>query len=390
MPAIGKDNDCEWISSGEEIFSEMLRAIDTAQISVRLEIYIFAGDEVGTQFRDALVRAQQRGVRVSALIDAFGSQSLATNYWEPLKAAGGEARWFNPMLLRRFGFRDHRKMLVCDEAVAFIGGFNISAKYAGDGVTRGWRDLGMRISGPLAQPLAAAFDEMFERADVEHKAFTLLRRTSIKRSFPVKEVDLLLTGPGRGPNPFTKVLDRDLAGAQKVQIICAYFLPTWRIRRKLARVARRGGRVQLVLPGKSDVYLSQLAGRSLYRRLLRAGVEIYEYQPQILHAKLVVVDNVVYAGSSNLDPRSLKINYELMLRFQDRELAEGAREYFAETLAHSERIELAAWRKSRTWWRRFKQRWAYFILARVDPYVASWQYKQTGEVADYRPGKSIP
>ena len=127
------------------------------------------------------------------------------------------------------------------------------------------------------------------------------------------------------------------------------------------------------------MYLSQLAGRSLYRRLLRAGVEIYEYQPQILHAKLILIDDVVNAGSSNLDPRSLHINYELMLRFPDPKLAASARDCCADYITHSQRIELEAWRKSRSWWSRMKQRWAYFLLARVDPYVARWQQKQTSE-----------
>ena len=365
--------------SGDEIFPIMLAAIGAAQESIRLETYIYAGDELGKQFRDALISACQREVKVSVLLDAFGSQSLAANFWGPLLAAGGEVRWFNPVLLHRLGFRDHRKMLVCDDDNGFVGGFNISAKYQGDGVKSGWRDLGLRVCGPLTLSLAAAFDEMFERADFRHKRFARLRRSPAKRSVAAHEAELLLSAPGRGRNPFLRALRHDLNGAQTVQIISAYFLPTWRIRRDLARAARRGGRVQLILAGKSDVYLSQLAGRSLYRRLLRAGVEIYEYQPQILHAKLILIDDVVYAGSSNLDPRSLHINYELMLRFPDPKLAASARACYADYLAHSQRIELEAWRKSRNWWRRLKQRWAYFLLARVDPYVARWQQKQTPE-----------
>ena len=108
----------------------------------------------------------------------------------------------------------------------------------------------------------------------------------------------------------------------------AYFLPSWRLRRDLMRVVRRGGRVQLILAGQSDVQLSKLAAQSLYRRLLRAGVEIYEYQPQILHAKLFMVDDAVYTGSSNLDTRSLQINYELMIRFDGwRNGGAGARDF---------------------------------------------------------------
>ena len=108
----------------------------------------------------------------------------------------------------------------------------------------------------------------------------------------------------------------------------AYFLPPRRLRRALTRAVRNGGRVESILAGQSDAPLSMLAAQSLYRRFLRGGVEIFEYQPQILHAKLIVVDDVVYVGSSNLDTRSLQINYELMLRLEDRELAAQARDIF--------------------------------------------------------------
>jgi cardiolipin synthase len=294
-----------------------------------------------------------------------------------LLAAGGEVRWFNPLLHRGFAFRDHRKILVCDEEIAFIGGFNVAASYRGDGVKSGWCDLGLEIISPVAVQLAAAFDEMFAHAGPEHRRFRRLPRSSTKRSVTIEQGQLLLSGPGWGRNPFVGAMLKDLAGARDVQIISAYFLPTLRIRRELAKVVRRGGRVQLMLAGKSDVYISQLACRSLYRRLLKAGIEIYEYQPQILHAKLVVIDNSVYAGSSNLDPRSLHINYELMLRLADRKITAGARELFGRKLEFCARIEAEAWKKSRTWWRRMKHRWAYFLLARVDPVFAWWGYRRT-------------
>jgi len=186
---------------------------------------------------------------------------------------------------------------------------------------------------------------------------------------------LLLSGPGRERSPIKRFLRADLARAQNVQIIMAYFLPTWRIRRDLLRVARRGGTVQLILPSKSDVRVSLLAAQSLYRRFLKAGIEIYEYQPQILHAKLIIVDDVVYAGSANLDPRSLNINYELMLRFERKEIAERARETFTGKLRHCRLITVGMWRQTWSFWRRLKQRWAYFLLARIDPYIARRQWQ---------------
>jgi len=367
----------KWLCSGDQIFPAVLAAIDSAQKTIRLETYTYGGGPLGQRFRDALIKALQRGVKVQVLVDSFGSMSLPFGFWDPFTATGGEARWFNPVFLKRLGFRDHRKLLVCDEETAFVGGFNFSTVYEGDGVSKGWYDIGLQIVSPLAVQLAAAFDEMFARADYQHKRFTRLRPSSSKRNIPLEDGQLLLTGPGRGRNPFTRAFRGDLKHACTVQIIAAYFLPTWAIRRDLIRIARRGGKVQLLFPAKSDVLLSQLACQSLYRRLLRAGIEIYEYQPQILHAKLIMVDDAVYVGSSNLDPRSLHLNYELMIRFTgNQDLATEAHGIFNRDLTHCRQITLDAWRKSRTWWRRFRQRWAYFILVRLDPYIARWQQKR--------------
>jgi cardiolipin synthase len=297
----------------------MLAAIDLAQSSVCLEVYIFAPSPLGERFREALVRAQQRGVRVRVLVDALGSMELPSNFWQPLRAVGGEARGFNPMRLMRFWFRDHRKLLVCDGRVAFVGGFNIAPEYEGDGVRSGWHDLGVRLEGPLAAQLASSFEGMFARADFRHKRFTRLRRFQMNQSAVWPPEQILFSEPGRGRNPIKLAVRDDLAHARDVRIIAGYFLPAWRLRRDLARIVRLGGRVQLILAGKSDVRVSQLAAQCLYRRFMKDGVEIYEYQPQILHAKLILVDDVVYVGSSNLDQRSLRINYELMIRFQNPE-----------------------------------------------------------------------
>jgi cardiolipin synthase A/B len=364
-----------WLCTGNDVFPAMLDAIRSAQRSIRLETYIYSADEVGDRFRTALIEACERGITVRVMVDSLGSQKLPSNYWDPLIAAGGEARWFNPSRLKRFGYRDHRKLLVCDEEIGFVGGFNIAKEYEGDGIKNGWCDLGLRIAGPVVADLSASFDEMFRRAYFPHKLFAQWRKTSAKQDIFNKQGELLLNGPGRGASPFKKALRTDLMHARNVQIIAAYFVPTRRIRRDLFRVARRGGRVRLILAGKSDVALSHLAGRSLYRQMLRAGIEIYEYQPQILHAKMILVDDVLYVGSSNLDPRSLYINYEFMLRFKNPELVTEASQIFENNLQYCRKIELEEWRASRTWWDRFKQKWAYFIIAKADPVILRWQTK---------------
>ena len=365
----------------DDAYAAMLAAIAAATRTVRLETYIFEASPIADAFRDALTHAAQRGLEVQLLIDAWGSPDLHDDYWQNFRAAGGQFRWFNPFNLTRFGIRNHRKLLVCDEATAFVGGFNIAPEYQGDGITRGWRDLGLRLDGELAEQLGLTFRDLFDRAEFRLLSINRLLKF-IQPSVPATpdtyvapNSEILLTGPGLRRNPFLAALLRDLAHAREVQITSAYFLPSWRIRRALNKIARRGGRVQLLLASKTDVRLAQLAARSLYRGLLRAGVEIYEYQPQILHAKTVRLDDTTYLGSANLDTRSLHINYELMIRVQDPRLAAAARANFLHDLTHARRIDPATWSHARGLFEKLQERLACFLLARVDPYLARRQLR---------------
>lgn len=355
----------------------MIEAIRAARQSVRLEMYIFRDGNPGDSFRDALVAACGRGVRVQVLLDAWGSHELPYDYWAPLTRAGGEFHWFNPLMLDDAIFRDHRKLLVCDEATAIVGGFNIGPEYDGDGVANGWRDLGLQASGPLAKTLALIFDTMFAHANRKHPRLRRwLRKRTRDKTSPSPEADILIETPDLRRNPIVQALLGDLAHARQVEIASAYFLPPRRLNRALIQVARRGGRVRLLLPGKTDVAISQLAGRAFYPSLLRAGVEIYEYQPQILHAKLLLVDDVTYAGSANLDQRGLQINYELQLRLPNPSLAAEGREIFEEMLRHCHQVQPKEWRRQWSFWERLKSHWARFLLARLDTYLARRQLRQ--------------
>jgi cardiolipin synthase len=370
----------QWLCAGREIFPALLATLAAARRSIQLETYIYTDGRVGRLVRDALVAAARRGVSVSVLVDAVGSWFLPDDFFDPLLAAGGQARRFNPLHLWRFGVRDHRKVLVCDESVVIVGGFNLADEYDGDGHTSGWFDLGLRWENPrLAGELAASFAQLFALADFHRKPMLRLRpfRGRRPRAFSMSG-QLLATHPGRGASRFQTALARDLAGARDVRIISAYFLPTRRVRRDLVRVVRRGGRVQLLLAGRSDVPVSRMAARSLYLKLLKAGVEIYEYQPQILHGKLILADTITYAGSSNLDIRSLNLNYEIMVRLTDPAAAAGANHLFTEALQHARKIELAEWRKSQTFWQRTQNHWAHFLLARVDPWIVLHQFRALG------------
>ena len=371
----------QWLRTGQEIFPAMLAAIDAARESVRLEIYIYADGKIGREFRDALVNAVQRGVRVFVLVDALGSWLLPGAYFAPLIAAGGSVRFFNPLRLWRFGVRDHRKLLVCDGQTAFIGGFNVADEYNGDGIHSGWCDFGLRLNNPaLAGALAASFDELFAIADFRRRPLLRLRAFKRKRKARVLPANMpLWNQPGPAPSPLRTALHHDLARARDIRIMTAYFLPVRKLRRDLLRAARGGARVRLIVAGKTDVLVAQLAARSLYRQLLLAGVEIYEYQPQILHAKLVVADRAAYVGSANFDVRSLKLNYELMVRFDDETVVAAARAVFDDALPHCRKIELAAWRASQSFWQRWQQHWAHFLLARLDVICALRQFQALGK-----------
>jgi len=361
-----------WLRNGKEGLAAMLSAIEGARQSVALEMYILEDCEIGARFRSALESAAFRGVRVRVLVDTFGSLELPADYLLPVQRAGGDCRWFNPSELGRFTYRDHRKLLIIDDAIAFITGFNIGASYDGDGITKGWRDVGVAVHGGFVAPLAQAFHGMFGAASFRHRRLARFRKHLVPQRIEVEDGELYLLSPGRGRNPARESLVADIGRARNIRLTTAYFLPPRSLRVALARAARGGKSVQLIVPGRSDVKLAQLAARGHYGRLLRAGVEIYEYEPAVLHAKRYLLDDVVYVGSANLDLRSLNINYEVLLRVEDPRLAAEGHEAFTEDLRRSVRILPDAWRR-RGWWNRALERMAGFLLVRLDARFAMRQ-----------------
>jgi cardiolipin synthase len=363
-----------WFGSGRALLGAQLEAIGQARRSVRLETYIFAPDETGTRFCRALTAAARRGVEVDVLIDAFGSLATPESFFGSLISAGGRVKRFNAAHLGRFALRDHRKLLLVDEALAFVGGCNLANEYDGDGITRGWRDGGVSLRGPLLPVLTGEFGAQWARADAGE--WRLVPGGYARAGAADSRVRALCLKPGFGPSVLRSELREDLACARNIAITTAYFLPSRRLLRQLMSADRRGARVRILLAGTSDVPLMTLASRSLYRTLISSGVEIFEYQPQVLHAKTLVLDGVVYAGSSNLDPRSLRLNFELMLRIEDPALATAANAQFEADLAHSRPISAENSWQEWSAWTRLKQRTAHFILARLDPWIAREQLRR--------------
>ncbi|MCU0794260.1 MAG: phosphatidylserine/phosphatidylglycerophosphate/cardiolipin synthase family protein [Opitutaceae bacterium] len=363
-----------WLGSGQSFLEAQLRAIHSATACLWIETYIFTDSQTGRQFLNALVDAARRGVAVELLVDRFGSGSLPDDYFEPLLRAGGRQAWFNPPRPGRWTLRDHRKILLVDGATVFVGGCNISDEYAGDGVTRGWRDGGVRITGPVVQAIAQECREQWARA--HQNTWRLVRGGYCRTIGSHAEVTALFIKPGLGLNPLRRWLREDLKHAKNVAITAAYFLPTRRLRSQLIQADKRGARVRLLLPGISDIPLLARATRSLHRGLQRGGIELFEYMPQVLHAKALVLDDIVYIGSANLDPRSLRINFEIMLRIKNAALAREALAQFEQDLTHSRAVTPAAIGGLHALGRWLLEKLAWFIFARLDPWIARGQLRR--------------
>jgi cardiolipin synthase len=185
------------------------------------------------------------------------------------------------------------------------------------------------------------------------------------------DVQVLATGPGQTAGAFQLALREDLIRARDILLVVAYFVPTRGIRKLLRDAAKRGARVRVVVPGTSDVEIARRAARHLYGPLLRSGVEVLEYQPQVLHAKLYLTEQSAYAGSSNLDVRSLYINHELMFRFTDPDIVRRGWHQGELFCSHSRRVDPAVW-ENRGGWDKWRDRWSWWLLSKVDPWVTRW------------------
>jgi cardiolipin synthase len=366
-----------WLHDGNEAYAAMIELIDAARLSVRLESYIIRPQGPAERIRAALARAVARSVQVWVLYDAFGSEGLPGNYFAAIVGQGARVAQFSPARQLRLAFRNHRKLLVVDDARAVVGGLNIAPEYQGDGVTSGWRDLALQIEGPVASTLAQSFDAMYALADISPRALREFRSEARQVPSPTGPVALYTSGPGWPHGRLRAALRRDLQAGREVCCMAAYFLPGRRIRRALLGCRRRGGRVRLLLAGPTDVPAARYAGENLYAVLLRYGAHLYEYRPQVLHAKLVVIDSIVYVGSCNLDRRSLDINYELLLRLEWPALADEARQMFGAALEHSAALP-RDWAAHRHWWQRWRSRFAYWVLTRVDPLMARRKLRSLG------------
>ena len=358
-------NRLEALETGADRLKAILDLIDNAKDSLRVIFYIFAGDEAGTAVRDALVRAARRGIVVRLLLDGYGSSGTDTNFFQPIADEGGAFCMFLPSYGRRYLIRNHQKLVIADERRTIIGGANVETGYLTDEGKSYWRDLWVLIEGSAAFPASRYFDSLFLWTQTKGAKLRTLRRIVERYSQSEGPLQWKFSGPLSRQNRLSAALARELGSARELDLIAAYFSPPWSFLRRLRRIARTG-RARIITAAKSDNNATIAAARHTYSRLLRRGVEMYEYQAAKLHTKLAIVDDVVHVGSANLDFRSLFINMEIVLRVDDAAFAAAMRGYFEREIEDSERITLSLHRRRANLWRRLKWTISYWLVTSFD------------------------
>ena len=357
------------LPDGPDRLGAILDLIGTATTSLRLLYYMFAGDWSGQRVRDALLAARRRGVAVSILIDDFGSSDNPDNFFASLRAAGASVCRFHPAWGRRYLLRNHQKMLLVDgdtsDSRVLIGGFNIEDDYFQPADEGGWRDIGLIVQGPAAARLTSYYDALMVWALRKRARIRELRAIIERFSETRGPLQWQFGGPMRRVSPWAQSTARDLAQGCDVEVIAAYFAPSWSMLKRIARVGMKG-RARIITAAKSDNTATIFAARFTYNQLMKRGVEIHEYQRTKLHTKLLVFDDEVHIGSSNFDIRSLYLNMEMMLRVSDSEFASLMRLYFEGELDDSLAITPEAWKQRRTLVNRIKWALSFFLVTAVD------------------------
>ncbi|UUR07395.1 phospholipase D-like domain-containing protein [Sphingomonas glaciei] len=352
------------VEGGTERLKLILRMIDGATRSVRLLFYMMDADAVGEAVRDALVRAASRGCTVQVILDGFGS-SIPSDFFDPLKQAGGSSCLFNPRIGVRYLLRNHQKLVVIDDAEAITGGANLTVDYMSDQSPERWRDLWLHVEGPAVRAAARYYDALHAWTVRKGPKLRELRRLLHRHSQRKGALQWQYTGPVRRGHPWTFGVARDLAAAGSLDMIAAYFSPPFAMLRRLRRLGRRG-QVRIMTAARSDNNATIGAARHTYRGLLRAGVRMFEFQPEKLHTKLLIMDDVVHLGSANFDFRSLYLNLEMMLRIEDAGFAAQMRDYFERQVGEAQEITPALHRQRASWWHKLKWALSNFLVTAVD------------------------
>lgn len=367
-------------SESASLLADMIRDIRAARSRVWLESYIILADAAGQAIAEVLQERAQAGVDVRVLYDAVGCLRTPKAFFEELRSAGVAVHGYHTIaeafsrgaLAQILNRRDHRKLLIIDDDIGFFGGMNIVDQGQAMTVTQanarrlpvsaGWRDVHVRLQGPQQCEIAAAFDRLWRRT----KPDALMRTPH----WPLTEM-LASTADGiyffdslpglRFRSPVRLFLTLIRRARRNITISMAYFLPPGRLLRALFRARRRGVAITVIVPAQSDVRIVQWATRYLYQSLLRHGIHIFERQNQMLHSKVMVIDDHwTVVGSCNLDRRSLWHNLEFLAAIRSAPLAATVQDICIDEIKHSRRVTAYGCQRLR-WWQRWLDRFAYAL-----------------------------
>lgn len=355
-------NQFELLPNGDRYFPRILEAIESAQTSIELELYLVKSSHIADRFVEALCHAASRQVRVRVLLDHVGSHDFNNRDQTRLKEAGVAFRFYNR--LRRDKMfknlaRDHRKIIIIDDLRAFVGGTGITDKFDPNTTHQhAWRELMIEIQGPVIEDWKRLFEHIWSTYQGPYSIQNWRDRIQQYRGTFFDKANLSTTTPharingsrGFGSDPIKGALINELRKAKhRAWISTAYFYPSRKLRREIKKAAIRGVDVRLLLPGpKTDHPSIRYAGHSYYGRLLRHGVRIFEYQPRFLHMKIAMIDDWSSVGSCNFDRWNLRWNLEANQEIIDQAFADRVADMLLEDFTHCKCIDEKSW-SSRSW-----------------------------------------
>ena len=357
-------NEYEVLDNGDQVFPAMLAAIDNARQRVSFETYVYEKGKVANWFTDALERAARRGVDVRVIVDAVGASQMEAGHVDRLRAAGCHVVDFNPSQwygLEELNYRTHRKILVVDGEVGFTGGVGVADFWIGNAQDpQHWRDTHVRMRGPIVRLLEAAFYENFIEGE-------MTVTPALSAAPPVESADdrsmLVRSAPAGGATDLKRLYLMAMAMARRtLDITSPYFMTDESSMWAFKDAVRRGVTIRVLVESDiTDQRAVKYASREAYEQLLATGIEIYEYQPTMMHGKAVVVDGVLSIfGSANFDNRSLELNDELNVAVFSRSVAGRFLEDFEKDLKVSKRLDLENWRRRPRLQQVQEHFWSYF------------------------------
>jgi cardiolipin synthase A/B len=376
-------NQVKLIHAGKEFFDKLLELIHKATESIHIQMYIFDDDETGQMVVDALKLAVQRKVAVYLLADGYASQSLTRQFIDDLRIAGIHFRYFEPLLKSKYfylGRRLHHKLVVVDTRWALVGGVNISNRYNDMPDQPAWLDFALYVEGEIALPLCVLCWKAW-KGYPSYMNITPCEEKKINFEIPEENrsrVRMRRNDWVRRKNQITATYLQMLNGAKtKVIILCSYFLPGRAIRNSLRKAVKRGVIIKVVMAGRSDVMIAKRAERWYYDWLLRNGLELYEYQKNILHGKLATADDSwMTIGSFNVNDISTYASIELNLDVDDPGVTRQTREMLEEIMQKDcIRITQEQYARSKNMFQQFLN-WLSYRTFRTIFFLFTFYFKQ--------------